>query len=77
MKPLQNNSKRFCYEYIINAGNSLDELRPTYSAPTEEEAISGAKELLSTYKYTEVVFMPCDDLDINEVIWRSNSKEAV
>jgi hypothetical protein len=39
--------------------------------PTEESAIEAGKAILDSksYKYVEVVYMPEDDLDTNEVIW--------
>lgn len=60
------------YDYIINAGDYDDELDPYHTAySTKEEAIEEAKKLLDTYEFTEVVYMPEDDEDINEVVWRS------
>ena len=62
------------YDYIINVGDYDDELDPYCVAfPTKETAIKEAKKLIETktYEFTEVVYMPVDDEDINEVVWRS------
>ena len=62
------------YDYIINVGYSNDELEPYDTAYSSEvEAIEEAKWLveLEAYGFTEVVYMPEDDDDINEVVWRS------
>lgn len=56
-------------DYIINVGDSRDDLTPIDSAKTKEEAIKKAKLYLEDWKYSEVVYMPCDDDDINDVIW--------
>ena len=46
---------------------------PLMAASTKEEAIEKAKVLVEQhkYKYTEVVFMPESDININEVVWTS------
>ena len=65
------------YDFIINVGDYDDELDPYCVAfPAKEEAIEEAKKLIETktYKFTEVVYMPVDDEDINEVVWRSWEK---
>lgn len=62
------------YDYIINVGDYDDELDPYCVAfLTREDAIEEAKKLIETktYEFTEVVYMPVDDEDINEVVWRS------
>ena len=60
-------------DYIINAGKSQNDCTPLMAAPTKEEAIEEAKVLAEQhkYKYTEVVFMPESDININEVVWTS------
>ena len=64
------------YDYIINTGDYDDELDPYHTAySTKEEAIREAQRLLTDYNFTEVVYMPEDDEDINEVVWRSWSDE--
>ena len=63
------------YDYIINAGDYNDNLQPYIAAPSEEEAIKYAKQALMFYSYTEAVYMPEDDIDTNEVVWRSWSDE--
>ena len=56
-------------DYIINVGQTRDDLRPFKSASTESEGIEMAKELLKNWKCVEVVYMPCDNIDINDIIW--------
>lgn len=57
--------------YVVFAGKSCGEENPMSAWPTEESAIEAGQALLDSksYKYVEVVLMPEDDLDINEVIW--------
>lgn len=61
------------YDYIINAGKSQDNCEPIKATSTKEEAIEKAKVLVEQHKYmyTEVVFMPESNIDINEVVWTS------
>ena len=61
------------HDYIINAGKSQNNCMPLMAASTKEEAIEKAKVLIEqhTYEYTEVVFMPESDININEVVWTS------
>ena len=58
------------HPYIINAGDSLDDLFPYLACKSEDKAIALCKTN-KFYKYMEVVYMPEDDDDINEVVWRS------
>ena len=60
------------YDYIINAGMEKDDLEPALAYSTKDEAIREAQKLNDLfYEFTEVVYMPEDDVDTNEVIWRS------
>lgn len=59
------------YPYIINVGMEKDNLQPYLAAPTEDKGIIEAKIALKFYTYTEVVYMPEDDIDTNEVVWKS------
>lgn len=61
------------HDYIINAGKSQNDCEPLMAAATKEDAIEKAKVLVEqhNYKYTEVVFMPESDININEVVWTS------
>ena len=61
------------HDYIINAWKSQNSCVPVNAALTKEEAIEKAKVLIEqhTYEYTEVVFMPESDININEVVWTS------
>jgi hypothetical protein len=58
------------YDYVINVGN-YDLYPYGLSFSTKDAAIEEAKKLLEQYSYSEVVYMPEDDVDVNEVIWRS------
>ena len=57
--------------YVVFAGKSCSEENPMSAWPTEDSAIEAGQVLLDSkfYNYVEVVFMPEDDDDINEVIW--------
>jgi hypothetical protein len=57
--------------YVVFAGESCTEETSMSAWPTEESAIEAGKVILDSksYKYVEVVYMPEDDLDTNEVIW--------
>ena len=63
------------FDYIVNAGPTRDNLRPACAYKTKEDAIAGAERLVAEkipgLKYTEVVYMPEDNDDINEVIWKN------
>ena len=56
-------------DYVINVGATWDDLIPYDTAASKEEAIEAAK--LLTDKCVEVVYSPCDDVDINEIVWRN------
>lgn len=55
-------------DYVINVGNSWDDLTPQQTFSTEQAAISAAKALHD--KCVEVVYSPCNDVDTNELVWR-------
>jgi hypothetical protein len=57
--------------YVVFAGESCGEENPMSAWPTTESAIEAGENLLveGNYKYVEVVYMPEDDPDENEVIW--------
>ena len=59
------------YDYIINVGMEKDNLQPYLASPTKTAGIKDAEQALKFYTYTEVVYMPEDDIDTNEVVWRS------
>lgn len=66
------------FDYIINVSNDLEDWDPVDTAQTKKEAIETAKSyLMGRYKYAEVVYMPEDDLDTNDVIWRSKSEKDI
>ena len=58
------------YPYIINAGDDLDDLFPYLACEDKDKAINLCKTN-KFWKYLEVVYMPEDDHDTNEVVWRS------
>ena len=55
-------------DYVINVGDSWDDLTPQQTFSTEQAAISAAKALHD--KCIEVVYSPCNDVDTDEIIWR-------
>ena len=57
--------------YVVFVGESCTEEESMSAWPTEESAIEAGKVILDSksYKYVEVVYMPEDDIDTNEVIW--------
>ena len=63
------------HDYLVNAGPAKDDLRPCCAYRYKEDAIQGAKNLeaekIKKLSYIEVVFMPEDDDDINEVVWKN------
>ena len=61
-------------DYILNVGQTQDELTPYASAATPAEAQTKALELRKTWKCVEIVYMPVDDDDINEIIWAEYEK---
>ena len=56
-------------DYIINVGQDKQDLGPFESAHTREEAIARAEKLSTEYPMVEIVYMPVDEYDINEIIW--------
>lgn len=63
------------FDYLLFAGKTKDDLRPTCAYKNKEDAIEAAKRLeaekIRAMQYIEVTFMPEDDVDTNEVVWRS------
>jgi hypothetical protein len=61
------------FDYIVNAGPTKDNLRPACAYKTKEDAIAGAQRLAAEkipgLRCTEVVYMPEDNDDINDVVW--------
>lgn len=55
--------------FVIFVGHRADDMQPFDSAPTEKAAISRAAELKEAFPCVEAIYMPEDDLDINEVIY--------
>lgn len=63
------------FDYLLFSGETKDDLRPACAYKSKEDAIEAAKRLgaekIPGLKYTEVVYMPEDDVDTNDVVWRS------
>jgi hypothetical protein len=61
------------FPYILNVGKKKDDLYPVCAYKTKEDAMVGAVALKSenVYQYFEVVYMPEDNDDINEVVWKN------
>lgn len=55
--------------FVVFVGDSRDDLEPIASAPTRQTAINMAKALQSEYSLVEVIYMPEEDEDTNEVIY--------
>jgi hypothetical protein len=56
-------------DYILNVGQDRSNINPFDSAHTEAEAIQKAELYCEDWKCVEVVYMPQDNDDINEIIW--------
>ena len=56
-------------DYIINVGQDKSDLGPYESASTREKAIAMAENFSKIYPMVEVVYMPEEEDDINEIIW--------
>jgi hypothetical protein len=56
-------------DYIINVGDSKDNLTPIDSAPDYESGVKKGEAYLEDWKYVELVYMPIDDDDTNTVVW--------
>ena len=55
--------------YVIFVGQTTDDLQPVESAPDQESAICRAVELQNAFPCVEAVYMPEEDLDINEIVY--------
>jgi hypothetical protein len=56
-------------DYVINIGNDWENLTPFETAATKKKAIAVAAAI--TAKCVEVVYCPCNDIDVNEIVWRN------
>ena len=72
------------HPYIINAGPSFDNLAPIESAPTFETALEKAHAIENASELenipplvTEIVYMPEDDVDINDVLYRTTTTDDI
>ena len=71
-EPEEDDEKTEKFDYIVNAGKTKDNLCPTCAYKSKEDAIEGAQRLVAAetrLKFAEVVYMPEDDDDINEVVY--------
>ena len=56
-------------DYVINIGSNWGNLTPFETAATKKKAVAVAETI--TAKCVEVVYCPCDDMDVNEIVWRN------
>lgn len=56
-------------DFIINVGSSRFAMEPFESVHTDEEGRARCDELRKDYKCVELVYMPVDNTDINEVVY--------
>lgn len=56
-------------DYIINVGDSKDNLTPIDSAPDYESGVKKGEAYLEDWKYAELVYMPINDDGTNTVVW--------
>lgn len=54
--------------YVIFAGEDQNTAEPMTACFTKKGALATAQKYSETYKYTEAVYMPEDDIDTNEVL---------
>lgn len=59
--------------YIICVGDARDSLDPYMSAPNKQSAINKAVLLQDNFKCIEVIYMPEDNDDVNEVVYTYNN----
>jgi hypothetical protein len=65
--------------YVLFGGTSTYDLQPLSAWFTKEDAINKAGVLIATsdeYTYAEVVYMPEDDDDTNEVVWTTKDEDV-
>lgn len=56
--------------YVLFAGTSQGNENPMSAWPDSEPAIKAGEDCIKAgYRYVEVVYMPEDDEDTNEVVW--------
>jgi hypothetical protein len=55
--------------YVIFVGHKADNMQPFESAPSQEAAVNRAVELQEVFPCVEAIYMPEDDLDINEAVY--------
>ena len=62
-------------DYVVNAGVSWDNLAPLYTSSSKEAAIDTARHL--TIECVEVVYSPCDNWNVDEVVWSNRKKDEI
>ena len=56
-------------DFVINVGESRFAMEPYESAHSEKEGRERVDELHKSFKCVELVYMPQDNIDINEVVY--------
>lgn len=58
-------------DYVLNVGEKVDDLEPTDAFVTLESAKIVADHYAKLGKFAEVVYMPEDDVNVNDVFYRT------
>lgn len=75
---MENKTELTTYPYIINAGQDQSNLEPVMAAETLETALRKAHDIERTqHLFAEVVYMPEDDEDINDVMYRTTTSDDI
>lgn len=56
-------------DYVINVGDTRFAMEPVDSAATKAGAIAKAQEFAKAHRCVDVVFMPEDDIDTNDIVY--------
>ena len=63
-------------DYVINTGKDFQSLEPTLACFLKEEAIMKAWSYAQDRDtVAEVVYMPCDDIDTNIIVYKTDGFE--
>lgn len=57
------------FDYVVFVGDEVENLDPMLAVPSAEEGKQMIEEHFNKFKYAEVVYMPADDMDINECVY--------
>jgi hypothetical protein len=67
------------FDYLLFTGKDQNSLHPACAYKHKEDAIDAAKRLeaekIAKLKCIEVVYMPEDDIDANEVVWSNYERK--